>query len=87
MVVRLRAEVREQQRGVDGAVELGEPADARRHQAAGVDGEHHRLAALRLEAARDRPAAPRGGLPVDVAVVVARLVVAQRLELACPRPA
>ena len=52
------------------------------HQAAAVQNDPHRLAALGLVLAGDERAAARGGGPADVAQVVALAILAQALEIA-----
>ena len=78
---RLR-DVRQRQRRVDGGIELGAIAGARAQQAAAVEHDPHRLAALGPIEAGDELAAPRRRRPADVAPIVAVAVVAQPLELA-----
>ena len=60
----------------------GAPRPRGTHQAAAVEHDPHRLAALGLVLARDQAAASRGGGPADVAQVVAFAVLAQALEVA-----
>src|SRR5258708_19858335 len=51
------------------------------HEAATVDHDPNRLAALGLVLARDEVAVPRGGCPADVAQVVAFAVLAQAFKV------
>ena len=78
---RLR-DVGQRQGGVDGGIELGAIAGARAQQAAAVEHDPHRLAALRAIEARDELAPPRRRRPAHVAPIVAVAIVAQPLELA-----
>ena len=71
----------ERERGRDGIVELAAAAEARRHQPAAVEQQHHVLAALDFVLRDHELPAPRGGLPIDRAKRVAVAPFAQRLEL------
>ena len=72
----------EAERGIDHAVQFRAVAGTGAQQAPAVHHDPDRLAAFRLVDPGDRAAASRRHRPADVARLVARLVVAQALEVA-----
>ena len=69
-----------QDRGFEHGIELRSVAAIRRERPAGIHEEHDLLMTLDLEVPADRPAQPRGGLPVDPANVVLGTVFPQRFK-------
>ena len=69
-----------QDRGFQHGIELRPLAAIRRERPAGIDEQHDLLMALDLEVPADRPAQPRGRLPVHPANVILGTVFAQRFE-------
>ena len=73
--------VREQQHRLQGVVEMAFVAHLQAHVAAAVEQEKELLVLFVLIGADDGAAHARGGFPVDIADVVAVLVVAQLVEV------
>ena len=72
---------RQRNRAIDRVIELRCRIDLARHQAAGVDRDHHRVMTLGLMLPDDEPAAARARMPIDMTRIVAGDIFAQRFEL------
>ena len=75
-----RRHVRKHQHGIERVIELRQSLGFRGHQSTAIEHAQHRLIALLLVLARDELLTARGRLPVDGAIVVVALVVAQGFE-------